>query len=88
MLDAADVLLWATESPDDRVALEQEPLYMSLEEVQAGRQVFTDGLSAGAIYFTSPLSLPFALEALVPAFTSTLAGEGPADAFGIPLLES
>ena len=88
VLDAADVLLWATESPDDRVALEQEPLYMSLEEVQAGRQVFTDGLSAGAIYFTSPLSLPFALEALVPAFTSTLAGEGPADAFGIPLLES
>jgi iron complex transport system substrate-binding protein len=88
VLDAADVLLWATESPDDRVALEQEPLYTNLEEVQAGHQVFTDGLSAGAIYFTSPLSLPFALEALVPAFASTLAGVGPADAFGIPLLES
>ena len=60
---------------------------MNLEEVQAGRQVFSDGLSAGAIYFTSPLSLPFALEALVPAFASTLAGEGPANAFGAPLLD-
>jgi iron complex transport system substrate-binding protein len=87
VLDAADVLLWATEKAEDRVALEEQPLYMNLEEVQAGRQVFTDGLSAGAIYFTSPLSLPFALETLVPAFASTLAGDGPADAFGIPLLD-
>jgi iron complex transport system substrate-binding protein len=86
VLDAADVLLWATEKPGDRAALEQQPLYRNLEEVQAGRQVFTDGLSAGAVYFTSPLSLPFALEALVPALSSTLAGEGPADAFGAPLL--
>jgi iron complex transport system substrate-binding protein len=80
-------LLSATEKPEDRAALEQQPLYMNLEEVRAGRQLFTDGLSAGAIYFTSPLSLPFALEALVPALASTLAGEGPADAFGAPLLD-
>ncbi len=29
--------------------------------------MFTDGVTAGAIYFTSPLSLPFVLEQLVPA---------------------
>jgi iron complex transport system substrate-binding protein len=40
--------------------------------------VFTDGITAGAIYFTSPLSLPFVLEQLVPAMASTIAGEGPA----------
>lgn len=78
VLDAADVLLWGTEAPEDRTALEQQPLYLALEEVRAGRQVFTDGLTAGAIYFTSVLSLPFVLEQLVPALASTLAGDGPA----------
>ena len=51
---------------------------MGLEEVQDGKLVFTDGVTAGAIYFTSPLSLPFVLEHLVPALASTIAGEGPA----------
>ena len=67
-----------TESPEDRTALEAEPVYSSLEEVQAGRLVFTDGLTAGAIYFTSPLSLPYVLDRLVPALAGTLSGSGPA----------
>jgi iron complex transport system substrate-binding protein len=78
VLDAADVLLWATEAPEDRTALEAEPLYTNLAAVKAGKLVFTDGLAAGAIYFTSPLSLPFVLEHLVPALASTIAGNGPA----------
>lgn len=78
VLDAADVLLWATEEPTDRAALEEEAVYNALEEVREGRLVFTDGVTAGAIYFTSPLSLPFVLEHLVPALASTLAGDGPA----------
>jgi iron complex transport system substrate-binding protein len=79
VLDDADVLLWGTENPEDRTALEAEPLYNSLQAVQDGKLVFTDGVTAGAIYFTSPLSLPFVLEQLVPAFASTLAGDGPAN---------
>jgi iron complex transport system substrate-binding protein len=78
VLDVADVLLWATESPDDRTALEAQPIFRRLEEVEDGRVVFTDGVTAGAIYFTSVLSLPFVLDQLVPALASTLAGEGPA----------
>jgi iron complex transport system substrate-binding protein len=78
VLDDADVLLWGTENPEDRTALEAEPIYDALEAVQDGNLVFTDGVTAGAIYFTSPLSLPFALDQLVPAFASTLAGDGPA----------
>ncbi len=78
VLDTADVLVWGTEAPTDRAALEQEPLYLTLEEVRDGRLVFTDGVTAGAIYFTSPLSLPFVLEQLVPALASTIAGDGPA----------
>jgi iron complex transport system substrate-binding protein len=78
VLDVADVLLWATEAPEDRTALEAEPIFRRLEEVEAGRLVFTDEVTAGAIYFTSVLSLPFVLDQLVPALASTIAGEGPA----------
>jgi iron complex transport system substrate-binding protein len=77
ILDAGDVLLWATEAPTDRTALEQQPLYNALAAVKDGRLVFTDGVTAGAIYFTSPLSLPFVLEQLVPALAETVAGNGP-----------
>jgi iron complex transport system substrate-binding protein len=72
------VLLWATEKPSDKTALEQQPLYNRLEEVREGRLVFTDDVTAGAISFTSVLSLPHVLDTLVPALASTLAGEGPA----------
>lgn len=78
VLDDGDVLLWATEEPEDRPNLEAEPLYNNLRAVQDGKLVFTDGVTAGAIYFTSPLSLPFVLDQIVPAFASTLAGDGPA----------
>lgn len=78
VLDVAEVLVWGTESDDDRTALESEPLYNDLQAVKDGKLVFTDGLTAGAIYFTSPLSLPYVLDALVPALASTLAGDGPA----------
>jgi iron complex transport system substrate-binding protein len=79
VLDVADVLIWGTESPEDRVALEEYPVYANLEEVRDGRLVFTGGLLAGAIYFSSPLSLPYVLETLVPALADTLAGEGPVE---------
>ena len=78
VLDAGDVLLWATETPTDRANLEAEAVYGNLQAVKDGRLVFTDGVTAGAIYFTSLLSLPFVLEHLVPALASTLAGDGPA----------
>jgi iron complex transport system substrate-binding protein len=78
VLDDADVLLWATEGPGDREALEAEPLVGALRAMQGGQVVYTDGITAGAIYFTSPLSLPFVLDHLVPALASTLAGGGPA----------
>ncbi len=82
VLDAGDVLIWATENDRDRAALETEPLYNQLDAVQDGRLVFTDGLTAGAIYFTSVLSLPYVLDTLVPALASAVAGEGPATAAG------
>ena len=77
VLDTADLLIWGTEKPEDRTALEAEPLYNALEEVRSGDLVFTDGLTAGAIYFTSVLSLPFVLEKLVPALEQVIDGTAP-----------
>jgi len=78
VLDAADVLIWGTEKPEDRTALEEEPLFNALDAVKEDRLVYTDGTTAGAIYFSSPLSLPYVLEQLVPALKTTFAGDGPA----------
>ncbi|MEI4280047.1 iron-siderophore ABC transporter substrate-binding protein [Klenkia terrae] len=75
VLDEADVLIWGTESPADRTALESLGVYRSLRAVQGGNLVFTDGTLAGAIYFTSPLSLPYLLDELVPALSTAVAGD-------------
>jgi len=45
--------------------------------VKAGKTVYTDATTAGAIYFTSPLSLPYLLDRLVPALETAVAGKGP-----------
>ncbi|WP_415974150.1 ABC transporter substrate-binding protein [Rhodococcus sp. 077-4] len=74
VLNSADVLIWGTESPGDRTELEKEAVYNALEPVQDGNLVFTDGVTAGAIYFTSVLSLPYVIDKLTPALTEALGG--------------
>lgn len=78
VLNAADVLIWGTESDDDIAALEGEAFVAAIAAQQAGSVVYTDGVTAGAIYFTSPLSLPYVIDSLVPALADAIAGNGPA----------
>lgn len=78
VLNAADVLIWGTESDDDIAALEAEPFVTAIDAMKNGSVVYTDGVTAGAIYFTSPLSLPYVIDALVPALADAIAGNGPA----------
>lgn len=78
VLNAADVLIWGTESDDDITALEGEAFVTAIDAMKNGSVVYTDGVTAGAIYFTSPLSLPYVLDALVPALADAVAGNGPA----------
>lgn len=78
VLNAADVLIWGTESDDDITALEAEPFVTAISAMKNESVVYTDGITAGAIYFTSPLSLPYVLDALVPALADAVAGNGPA----------
>lgn len=75
VLDSADVLLWATEDTTARAELEAQPLYRQLAAVRGGNLVFTDGELAGAIYFATPLSLPYVLDRLVPLLDRAVAGD-------------
>ncbi|UYM03700.1 ABC transporter substrate-binding protein [Solicola gregarius] len=73
----ADVLLWATEKASDIDALEDEATFMNLAPVEEGRAVYTDGTLAGAIYFTTPLSLPYVLDRLPGLLSDAVDGGAP-----------
>lgn len=74
VLNSAKVLLWATENTEARTELEAQPIYRTLAPVQGGNLVFTDATLAGALYFTSPLSLPYVLDTLVPMLDRAVQG--------------
>ena len=73
----ADVIVFATEEPSDVAALKQVPTFDTLSAVAENRAVYTDGTLAGALYFFSPLSLPYVLERLVPLLEAAVAGKAP-----------
>jgi iron complex transport system substrate-binding protein len=75
VLNNADVLVWGTEADTDRADLEKEALYRNLDPVKNGHLAFTDSTLAGAIYFTSPLSLPYVLDELVPKLATAVEGD-------------
>ena len=72
MLDAGKVLIWATEHDQARTELEKNKLFSQLAAVKAGRSLYTGGELAGAIYFSTVLSLPFVLDRLVPELEKAL----------------
>jgi iron complex transport system substrate-binding protein len=73
----ADVIVFATEEPSDVAALEKVPTFDKLAAVAEHRAVYTDGTLAGALYFISPLSLPYVLERLTPQLEAAVAGKAP-----------
>ena len=56
----------------DRPTVEDTPLWQSMTVVQDGRTVWIDEALAGAMGFSSTLSLPYALAALVPQIEAAL----------------
>lgn len=68
-LGGADVLIWTTESDDERTALLAEPDIAACES----RSVFTTKDQAGAIAFASPLSYPLVAGQL-PALIAKITG--------------
>jgi iron complex transport system substrate-binding protein len=73
----ADVIVFATEQPSDVAALKKVPTFDKLGAVAGNRAVYTDGTLAGAMYFITPLSLPYVLERLAPQLKAAVAGEAP-----------
>lgn len=62
-----------------REGLEADPLFGQLTAVQDGRVLYMDEMTENALHFTSPLSLPFALEGVLPAL-ETIWGDSTAAA--------
>jgi iron complex transport system substrate-binding protein len=73
----ADVMVFATEEEGDIGALEKVPTFEKLGAVRDGRVVYTDDTLAGALYFTTPLSLKYSLDRLVPALEAAVKGGAP-----------
>lgn len=78
LLDA-DVLVWqaGTESGPAFVAeLRGDPLYQRLRAVREGRDVFvTDNVVAGALTWSTVLSIPVVIDALVPVLAAAVDGD-------------
>ena len=66
-VDAADVLIWATETDEEQAALLADPA------IAKKRNVFTGKELAGAIAFASPLSYPLVADQLPQRIAQVLA---------------
>jgi len=71
-LGAADVLIWTTESDDQQARLTADPTFAQLKSTVAKRNVFTGKDIAGAIAFSSPLSLPVVADQLPPMIAKVI----------------
>ncbi len=76
LLAGAAALVWITTTDVERAALEATPAYTALAPVQQGRDVFPAYDPAGmAPSYNTPLSLPYALDAMLPALTAAVDGD-------------
>lgn len=75
LLDA-DVLVWIVNSQEAAEALRENPIYRQLDVAREGRAIFLDVNEplAGALSFSTVLSLPFLLDELVPRLATAVAG--------------
>ncbi len=71
-LGVADVLIWTTESDDEQARLQADPTFAQLEARMGKRNVFTGKDLAGAIAFSSPLSLPVVANQLPPLLAKVI----------------
>ncbi|TVS86762.1 ABC transporter substrate-binding protein [Mycobacterium helveticum] len=66
VLDAADVVIWTTEGPEDQQAILADPAVAACQATAQHRHIFTSKEEAGAIAFASTLSYPVVAERLPP----------------------
>lgn len=73
----ADVVVFATESQEMFDELQGFATIGLLPAVEEGRAVYTDEITAGAVYFDTPLARLYVLEQLAPVFELAAQGEAP-----------
>lgn len=71
----ADAVVWIVGSEVEADAIAALPTRSSLVAAQEGREVVTDFELSGAFSFSSPLSIPYALERLVPELALAVDGD-------------
>jgi iron complex transport system substrate-binding protein len=71
----ADALVWVTVVAEDFEAVRTDPLYQRLDVARQGRDLFLEETLSGALSFGSVLSLPFALDELVPRLAAAVDGD-------------
>lgn len=72
VLDAADVLIWTTESDEQQAALVADPTFAQLKATKANANLFTGKDLSGAMAFASVLSYPLVAEKLPPLLAKVL----------------
>jgi iron complex transport system substrate-binding protein len=72
VLNAADVLIWTTESDEEQAALVADPTVQQLKATTRRRNIFTGKELAGAIAFASPLSYRLVADQLPPRIAQAL----------------
>lgn len=70
-----DVIVWIASTDEGRQAILDLELRERLDAAQEGREIFLDPILGGALSFSSPLSLPYALDRLVPALAAAVDGD-------------
>jgi iron complex transport system substrate-binding protein len=70
-----NALIWIISDPTGIAAIKASPLRNGLTALTEGREVFTDQLTAGAFSFSSPLSIPYLLDELVPDLSAAVDGD-------------
>lgn len=73
----ADAVVFACDEAGSVPKLKQVPTFDRLPAIAEHRAVYTDPMLAGAIYFNTPLSLPYVLDHITPELTRAVAGEAP-----------
>lgn len=69
----ADIMIVTAPTEEDRTFLESSPLFPQLNAVKNGTYIPMDFLVSTAMAFPSPLSIPYALDGMVPAMAEVLA---------------
>ena len=72
----ADLLIWLS-SDGDFSAIDALVTRRFLDAAEGGHEIMAGGMLTGALSHASLLSLPYALDLLVPAIKAARAGEGP-----------